>query len=127
MDGLFPQQAADAGSHAGTKPRAPWVFRYLLAGAVGVLFVLLNWPGEPDQSSFDFGLSFGPIEIRHGWPFVFATRRVRLAPDQCVKSLDELLKLTRLWNVGDAITEGNKVAGTAYVIGSWHLITLPNP
>ena len=126
MDAFATQQPGDAESRAGGKPRAPWVCRYLFAGAVGILFVLLNWPGEPDQSSFDFGLSFGPIEIRHGWPLVFAARRRTFPHYQHVESFDELLKLTRLWNVGDALTTFSPVALAADVaIGILAVLVTP--
>ena len=88
-------------------PKAPV---YVLVGALCVALALLNLPGEPQQPC-----SSGPwvgagcdIEIRHGWPLIFALRCVHIPEDSM--DFDQLLKSTNVWALGVGLTGFSLVA-----------------
>jgi hypothetical protein len=83
---------------------------YVLIGALCVTFATLNLPGEPQQPRYS-----GPwmresdtFEIRHGWPLIFATRRVSIPYD--AEDFDGLLKSRNVWALGVGLTRLGSVA-----------------
>ena len=68
-----------------------------------VILVLLNWPGEPEQPMYSLGwCAEGHAAcIRHGWPLVFAERRVAVP---FPANFDDLLRSVSLWNLRGGLT-----------------------
>jgi len=83
---------------------------YVFIGALCVAFAMLNLPGEPQQPRYGTAWldEANDFEIRHGWPLIFAIRRV--STPEAAGDFDELLKTTDIWALGAGLTRFSLVA-----------------
>jgi hypothetical protein len=111
---ILGRRSRGRGTCAGDLPHnVPYI---VFIGAFCVAFSLLNLPGEPQQPRYS-----GPwmresdtFEIRHGWPLIFATRRVPIPYD--AGDFDGLLKSTNVWALPVGLTRFGLVALVADLV-----------